>query len=82
MIDEGATEITGRIPVNPSGGLDAKGHPIGATGVAQLAEVVWQLRGQAEQRQINPRPKVGLVQNGGGASGGEPAAQADIVIKR
>jgi acetyl-CoA acetyltransferase len=52
LIDEGTTEIGGRIPVNTSGGLLAKGHPLGATGVAQVAEIVWQLRGQAGKRQV------------------------------
>jgi acetyl-CoA acetyltransferase len=52
LIDEGATEISGRIPVNPSGGLLAKGHPIGASGVGQIAEITLQLRGQAGPRQV------------------------------
>lgn len=82
LIDEGATQITGRIPVNPSGGMDAKGHPIGATGIGQLTEIIWQMRGQAGARQIEPRPKVGLTQNGGGMIAGEPAAQAITIFKR
>lgn len=65
LIDEGATEITGHMPVNPSGGLLAKGHPVGATGIAQICELVWQLRGQAGQRQVN-NPKVGLAHSIGG----------------
>jgi acetyl-CoA acetyltransferase len=80
-VDDGETEITGRIPVNPSGGMDAKGHPVGATGVGQLTEIVWQLRGQAGARQINPKPKVGLVHNGGGMVAGEPAVQTVTVLK-
>src|SRR5216684_1496568 len=52
LIDEGATEINGRIPVNTSGGLLAKGHPVGATGVARICEVFWQLRGEAGKRQV------------------------------
>lgn len=68
LIDEGATEVGGRIPVNPSGGLLAKGHPIGATGIAQLAELVWQLRGEAGQRQVEGA-KVGMAHTMGGASG-------------
>ena len=47
LIDEGAVELDGEIPVNPSGGLLAKGHPIGASGVAQVAEIYEQLRGEA-----------------------------------
>lgn len=69
LIDEGETELTGKIPVNPSGGLLAKGHPLGATGVAQIAEIVWQLRGEAEKRQI-PDAKVGLTHCVGGVVDG------------
>ena len=68
LIHEGATELGGRIPVNPSGGLLAKGHPIGATGIAQLVELVWQLRGEAGQRQVEGA-KVGMAHTMGGASG-------------
>jgi acetyl-CoA acetyltransferase len=75
MIDEGATEISGRIPVNPSGGLLAKGHPVGATGVAQICEVFWQLRGEADKRQIR-NAKIGLTENGGGMVRGEAAAMS------
>jgi len=82
LVDEGATELTGRIPVNPSGGMDSKGHPIGATGVGQMTEIVWQLRGQAGARQVNPLPKIGLVHNGGGMVAGEPAIQTVTVLKR
>ena len=66
LIDEGATELRGRIPVNPSGGLLAKGHPVGASGVAQVVELVWQLRGEAQKRQVN-NPRVGLAQIMGGS---------------
>ncbi len=52
LIDEGATTYGGRWVVNPSGGLISKGHPLGATGLAQCAELVWQLRGQAGDRQV------------------------------
>jgi len=65
FIDEGATELGGRIPVNPSGGLLAKGHPVGASGVAQVVEIVWQLRGEAGKRQVK-NPRVGLAQIMGG----------------
>lgn len=82
LIDEGRTEIAGSIPCNPSGGLEAKGHPVGATGPGQVTEVVWQMRGQAGTRQINPRPKVGMVQNGGGLVGGEPAAMTVTILQR
>ena len=69
LIDEGATDIDGRIPVNPSGGLISKGHPVGATGLAQLSEIVWQLRGQAGPRQVK-NAKVGMTHcTGGGIYG-------------
>jgi acetyl-CoA C-acetyltransferase len=67
---EGETSLTGRIPVNPSGGLLAKGHPIGATGVAQLTECYWQLRGEAEQRQVEIRNGFALQHNVGGRGSG------------
>jgi acetyl-CoA acyltransferase len=73
LVDEGTTEIDGRIPVNPSGGLLAKGHPVGATGVAQICEIFWQLRGEAGRRQVR-NPKVGLTENAGGMVRGEAAA--------
>jgi acetyl-CoA acetyltransferase len=67
MIDEGRTEIDGDIPVNMSGGLLSKGHPIGATGVAQICELTWQLRGDAptKERQV-AGAKVGLGHVQGG----------------
>lgn len=65
----GYTQRDGRQPVNPSGGLLARGHPLGATGTAQLAEIVWQLRGDAGPRQVD-RHRVGMVETmGGGAAG-------------
>jgi len=60
MIDEGETTIGGRIPVAPSGGLLSKGHPLGATGVANIVEIVWHLREQAGARQVEGA-KVGLA---------------------
>ena len=62
LIDEGATQLNGRIPVNTSGGLLSRGDPTGATGLAQVVEIVWQLRGQAGKRQV-PGAKVGLTHN-------------------
>jgi acetyl-CoA C-acetyltransferase len=62
----GATALGGRIPVNTSGGLKSKGHPVGATGVAQLYELVLQLRGEAGERQV-PGARRGLAQNLGGS---------------
>jgi acetyl-CoA C-acetyltransferase len=68
-IDEKITTLDGSTPVNPSGGLKAKGHPIGATGVAQIAEIVLQLRDEADKRQVKDA-KIGLTHNvgAGGAS--------------
>jgi acetyl-CoA acetyltransferase len=69
LVREGFTEIHGEKPVNPSGGLLARGHPLGATGLAQIAEIVWQLRGNAEERQV-ANTALGLVETaGGGVSG-------------
>ena len=62
LVEDGHTRIDGDIPVNPSGGLLAKGHPIGATGVAQLAEIYEQLRGEAGDVQVND-PEIGLQHN-------------------
>lgn len=73
LIDSKATYFDGPKPVNPSGGLISKGHPIGATGVAQIVEIVTQLRGEAGDRQVK-NPKVGLTENGGGMVKGDPAA--------
>ena len=81
MIDEGRTEITGDIPVNPSGGLTAKGHPIGATGLLQVAEIVWQLRGEAGKRQVAD-PVIGLTENAGGFVDDGPAACSITILKR
>ena len=60
MIDEGATYVGGKIPVNASGGLLSKGHPLGATGVANIVEIVWHLRGEAGARQVEGA-KTGLA---------------------
>jgi acetyl-CoA C-acetyltransferase len=66
--EKGETALGGRIPVNTSGGLKSKGHPVGATGVAQVAEIVTQLRGEAGERQVQGA-RVGLAQNMGGSGG-------------
>lgn len=65
---DGLTALDGKFPINTSGGLKSKGHPVGATGVAQVAEAVLQLRGQAGKRQI-PNARAGLTQNMGGSGG-------------
>lgn len=66
--EKGETALTGRIPINTSGGLKSKGHPVGATGVAQAYEAVTQLRGDGADRQLK-NPKIGLTQNMGGSGG-------------
>ncbi len=63
LIDEGVVELDGEKPVNPSGGLLAKGHPIGATGVAQVNEIYEQLRGEAGAVQVGNEPQYGLQHN-------------------
>ena len=64
----GMTELGGKIPVNPSGGLKARGHPVGATGVAQVCELVVQLRGEVGERQVEGA-RTDLAQNIGGIGG-------------
>jgi len=61
LVESGATAINGRIPVNTSGGLLSMGHPIGPTGVGQIAELLWQMRGEAGPRQIIKGPRIGLA---------------------
>lgn len=68
LIEEGQTYIGGRIPVNASGGLKAKGHPIGATGVGQIYEITNQLRGKTDKRTRQvPNARIGLAHNVGGS---------------
>lgn len=81
LLRSGATAVAGRVPVNPSGGLCSRGHPVGATGLAQLAEIVWQLRGEAGGRQAD-RPRIGLTQNSGGWLEGDPAAASVHILER
>jgi acetyl-CoA acetyltransferase len=73
FVESGATQIDGKIPVNPSGGLLARGHPIGASGLAQIYELVTQLRGEAGKRQVKDA-KIALAHNGGGTIGTGEAA--------
>lgn len=74
LIDDGVTTLSGRVPVNPSGGLCSRGHPVGATGLLQIAELVWQMRGEAGERQIEKRPRVTMAQNQGGLLLGQDSA--------
>lgn len=66
--EDGLTALDGQIPINTSGGLKAKGHPVGATGVAQVNEIVLQLRGEAGERQVKDA-EIGLTHNVGGSGG-------------
>ena len=62
MLAEGATEIGGWLPVNTDGGLIANGEPVGASGLRQIHELVRQMRGEAGERQVPGKPKVGYAQ--------------------
>lgn len=79
LIRSGATAIGGRIPVNPSGGLLSRGHPIGATGAAQIVELTRQLRGTAGARQ-REGAKVALAENNGGQLAGDSAIAAVTIL--
>jgi acetyl-CoA acetyltransferase len=80
LVESGRTAIGGAQPVNPSGGLLSRGHPLGATGTAQIAEIVWQLRGEAEARQV-AGARLGVVETmGGGASGVDGNAAVVAVL--
>lgn len=82
LLDSGATQINGRIAVNPSGGLLSKGHPIGATGAAQVVEAVQQLRGEAGPRQV-PDAKIALTHaTGGGITGFDHGACSIHILAR
>ncbi|MDD1774109.1 MAG: thiolase domain-containing protein [Methanobacterium sp.] len=67
-VEDGITQRDGQIPINPSGGLKSRGHPLGATGIAQTAEIIWQLRGEAGKRQISD-VEIGMTHNIGGTGG-------------
>jgi len=80
LLQSGATTLGGRVPVNPSGGLLAKGHPLGTTGVAQMVEAVWQLQGRAGERQAGD-PSLALTQcTGGGIAGVDHAASSVHIL--
>ncbi|GAB2537781.1 thiolase family protein [Simplicispira piscis] len=79
--ERGETSLGGRIPINPSGGLESKGHPIGATGLGQVFELVTQLRGEAGARQA-PGVRIALAENGGGLAGIEEAVACLTLLGR
>ncbi len=78
---EGHTSIGGRIPVNPSGGLECRGHPLGATGLAQIHELTMQLRERAGARQVQGA-RIALAQNGGGFIGVEEAMSCVTILEK
>lgn len=81
MAERGETRLGGRVPVNPSGGLVSKGHPIAATGVIQLHELVTQLRGEAGARQVSGA-RLAAAENGGGFYDGEEAVAAVTLLEK
>jgi len=81
LIDDASTRLGGRIPVNVSGGLLRKGHPIGATGAAQIVELAEQLQGRSNQRQVE-HARIGLAHNGGGLIGLDAAATVVSILRR
>jgi len=80
LLREGHTRLGGRVPVNTSGGLVRKGHPIGATGLSQIHELTTQLRGRAGARQADNKPRVALAENGGGFLVNDSAAIVITVL--
>jgi acetyl-CoA acetyltransferase len=80
LAESGTTALGGRLPINPSGGLLSKGHPIGATGAIQIVELVMQLRGEAGSRQV-PGARLALAENGGGFHGVEEAACVVTILE-
>lgn len=81
LAESGDTKLGGRLPVNVSGGLLSKGHPIGATGAIQIVDLVMQLRGEAGERQV-PDARIGMAENGGGFHGLEEAACVVTILER
>ena len=78
--ESGATALGGRLPVNTGGGLIARGHPVGATGLAQALELTTQLRGESGERQVE-NPRIALAENGGGLLGSGPAAMCIHILE-
>jgi acetyl-CoA acetyltransferase len=81
FVESGATGPGGKLPVNTSGGLVSKGHPVGATGLSMLAELATQLRGEAGARQVEGA-KVALAENGGGVIGMEEAVASVVILQK
>ena len=81
MAERGDTALNGKIPVNPSGGLISRGHPIGASGLAQIYELVTQLRGEAGERQVKNH-RIAMTENGGGTVGAGEAAMTIHILEK
>jgi len=79
--ESGATKIGGKLPINTSGGLESRGHPIGASGLAQIYEIITQLRGEAGKRQVEGA-RLGLTENGGGTLGFEEASMTIHIFEK
>jgi acetyl-CoA acyltransferase len=82
LVAEGRTDLGGALPVNTGGGLLSRGHPVGATGVLQIVELVAQLRGRAGERQVDLDPRLALAQNAGGFVEGDNAVAVITVLER
>jgi acetyl-CoA acetyltransferase len=82
LIAAGTTVLGGALPVNTGGGLLSRGHPVGATGVLQIVELVAQLRGRAGERQVDLDPRLALAQNAGGFVEGDNAVAVITVLER
>jgi acetyl-CoA acetyltransferase len=81
LLRDGQTAIGGRLPINPSGGLLSRGHPVGATGCAQLVELADQLRGRCGARQVEGA-RIALAENGGGVFLHDEAAVVVTILER
>ncbi len=80
LVEQGHTRLGGRLPVNTSGGLLRMGHPVGATGIAQIVELTEQLQGRAGKRQVEGA-RLAMAQNGGGKSGNDAAAMIVTILE-
>ena len=81
FVESGATRLGGKLPVNVSGGLVSKGHPIGATGLSMVYEITQQLRGECGARQVKGAA-LGIIENGGGVMGFDEAACAVTILEK
>ena len=81
FMESGATKLDGSLPVNTSGGLVSKGHPVGSTGLSMIYEIITQLRNEAGPRQV-PEPRVGLTENGGGVISTEEFACSITILEK